>query len=261
MTVTQDQFHAALLDPEGEVPGGLTGPKGQRAGSRFSVYRNNVVVGLIDALKTSFPVIMKLLGPTNFSNIAGIYVRETPPKSPLMMYYGDDFADFLEAFPPLIHLGYLGDIARLEHARRLSYHAADAAPIAPDLFANLSPQTLANSRFVFAPAMRLIQSQWPILDIWSYNTHEDAPQPSVKAQNVLITRPGFDLEMTPLGNGDVVFLSALQTGQTLGQAQDIAMARDAGFAPSNILSALLRGHAITERHDGFASQSKPSDAI
>ena len=59
----------------------------------------------------------------------GVFVREQPPRSPLLAIYGDEFADFIAAFEPARELPYLADVARLEAARTRAYHAADATPL------------------------------------------------------------------------------------------------------------------------------------
>ncbi|MEJ6708232.1 MAG: DNA-binding domain-containing protein [Amylibacter sp.] len=79
MSVDQKAFTQALLNPETAILVGLIDPKGRPAGKRFDVYRNNVIVGLMDAMETAFPVIQKLIGAENFRNLLGAYVRQHPP--------------------------------------------------------------------------------------------------------------------------------------------------------------------------------------
>ncbi|MCP4818153.1 MAG: DUF2063 domain-containing protein, partial [Shimia sp.] len=116
MIVSQTEFRGALLDGTRERPIGLTDEKGRAAGRRFDVYRNNVAVSLTEALAAGFPTIAKLLGEENFNAIAGLFLRQSPPASPLMMHYGAGFPEFLQTFEPLQHLGYLADVAHLELA-------------------------------------------------------------------------------------------------------------------------------------------------
>ena len=86
--MSQDQqiFSTAILSLQSPVPAGLTNGCGKVANRRFSVYRNNVMDSSIKALQTGFPVISKLLGEENFINIAGEFIRDHPPDSPLMMF-------------------------------------------------------------------------------------------------------------------------------------------------------------------------------
>ena len=70
MSVSQAKFTQALLNPEAAIPAGLIDPQGRPAGKRFNVYRNNVIVSLMDAMETAFPVIQKLIGAENFRNLS-----------------------------------------------------------------------------------------------------------------------------------------------------------------------------------------------
>ena len=198
MSVSQTAFHSALLDPARDVPEGLSDGVGQPAGSRFAVYRNNVAVSLTEALELSFPAIRKLLGEENFKGLAGIFLRQHPPETPIMMHYGAAFPDFLDDMDQLSHLGYLPDVARLEQAIRISYHAGDAEPIQPEALQALDDAALSATRLDLAPALRQIRSPWPIHQIWAFNLEDNAPKPTGGAQNVLILRPEFDPELTPI---------------------------------------------------------------
>ncbi|NVO55736.1 putative DNA-binding domain-containing protein [Rhodobacteraceae bacterium B1Z28] len=244
MSVSQTTFQAALLDAKALVPDGLTDAEAQPAGRRFSVYRNNVAVSLTEAMHQAFPVITKLLGTQNMDGLAGIFLRQHPPSSPLMMFYGEAFPDFLANMPQLSHLGYLPDIARLELALRQSYHAADSQAAPADALA-VSPEDVLKARLSFAPSMQVIRSDWPIHAIWRFNTEADAPTPEAHAQDVLITRPEYDPIPQPLPSGGAAWIAHLQTGDTIGDAFEKTAAETPDFDLGTTLALLLQGGAIT----------------
>ncbi|QDI76241.1 MULTISPECIES: DNA-binding domain-containing protein [Leisingera] len=245
MSVSQTDFTRAMMDAGQPVPDGLTDHLGQPAGRRFSVYRNNVAVSLTEAMHSAFPVIAKLLGKQNMDGLAGIYLRRHPPSSPLMMFYGAEFPAFLEAMEQLKHLGYLGDVARLELALRRAYHAADAAPIAPEALGALPPDALLDTRLELAPAVQVLRSPWPIHAIWRYNTEDGAPKPAAQAEDVLITRPEFDPIPQVLPPAGAVWISALMAGATIGAAMEQAAAENEAFDLGATLALLLQGGAVT----------------
>ena len=125
----QANFVAALLDPERACPSDLYSGDGAPVQARFAIYRNNLMVSLIDALADTFPVAQALVGETFFRAMAREFVRAHLPTSRVMAYYGIEFSAFVETFPPAASLPYLADICRLEMSRVLAYHAEDADAI------------------------------------------------------------------------------------------------------------------------------------
>ena len=241
--VPQSQFRAAMLDPATAVPAGLANPDGTQAGKRFDVYRNNVAVGLSDALEAAFPVVRKLVGADFFRAMAGVYLRKHPPTSPLMMFYGAAMPRFLSRFPPTKGYGYLPDIAQLELAIRRAYHAADATAIDPAALAALPPEDLMGARLDLAPAIQVIVSDYPVHAIYLANTTENAPKPVMQPQSVLVTRPSFDPQLHAVNQDAAAMILALKEGQTLGQAVAGAKEdRDIGA----VLGLLLSQGAITK---------------
>ena len=228
-------FRAALLDPARAAPAGVINPNGQRATKRFDVYRNNVAVGLSDALELGFPVLRQLVGPEFFRAMAGVFLRTHLPETPLMMFYGAAMPEFLAGFAPVRHLPYLPDIARLELAIRAAYHAADASPVDPATLAILSPEALMQTHVRFAPAVQLVHSPFPIHAIWRANTSTDAPKQVGGAEAVLITRPGFDPVLHALGAGAALAVQMMFDGAALG----VALAQDQTDLDSTALLTLL----------------------
>ena len=234
--IGQADFVDALLDPDLPVPQGLVG-RSRQPTRRFSVYRNNVVAGLIDAMSLAFPVIRKLVGGEFFKAMAGIHVREFPPKSPLLMHYGADFPDFLSEFPPAKQLPYLPDVARLELIVRESYHEQDAEAVGQDAVLSLTPGDLAAARIAFAPSVRLMRSAYPVCGIWKANM-KNASNPEFVPEDVLVVRKGYDPEPAVLPKGGYEMMLQLMDGKALAQACEHAETV-VGDAPLADVLALL----------------------
>ncbi len=248
LEASQREFAQALLNPEAPVPDGVVDPGGQPAPKRFAVYRNNVTVSLIEALATAFPVVEKIVGPEFFAALAREFVRSHPPTSPLLMFYGEEFSAFLEQFEPVKHLDYLPDVAVLEQLRRRAYHAEDAALLAPDFLSAVPPETLGTLRVTLHPAAHILVSAHPILSIWEWNS---ALEPEAgnglpeHGEDVLISRPEFEVEMRRLPSGGAGFLKTLQSGAALGDAAAVG-AEAPGFDLTQNITGLLESRIVTD---------------
>jgi len=87
-------FAAALDEPSAAPPAITLGRKGAPDARRFSVYRNNVAVGLIGALEARYPVSRRIAGDDLFRAMARAFVHEHKPRSPVMIAYGGEFPEF-----------------------------------------------------------------------------------------------------------------------------------------------------------------------
>lgn len=246
MTVKQSDFKAAIFDAGLPVPDGLCNPDGAPAQKRFSVYRNNVAVSLSEALEATFPVIRTLVGDEFFKAMAGVFLRQHAPSSPVLMRYGAEMPAFLDSFQPVEHLGYLPDVARIELALARSYHAADAAPIDPQALQSIAPDALLAAHLQLAPSVQLIRSNWPAASLYHANSSPDAPAPAMQAEDVLITRPEFDPKVTALPAGGGTLIEAILNEAHLDDALKAASASSGAFDFTTVLGLLLADGAIIE---------------
>lgn len=251
---TQTAFAHALLNPELPCPSGLTTWNGSDPETRFAVYRNNVMVSLIDALADTYPVVQTLVGEEFFRAMARVFAQSNPPQSKVMAYYGRGFAEFVASFPPAASVPYLADVARLEMVRVLAYHAADAVPIHPEVLqaALADPEQLMSLRLVLHPSVHVIQSTFAIFSIWA--AHQGAVcassvDPDV-GQSVLVYRAGLDVDTMELTDGTGLFVSTLLAVQTLADAAQAASSMDPEFDLTNALTLLLRLQLITHLNTG-----------
>ncbi len=244
MPDSQEHFSQALLDPSIPVPDGVLRPDGKPAVRRFDIYRNNVVKSLVDALDEGFPVTQSIVGETFFRAMAGAFVRGHPPRSPCIIFYGDGFPAFIDGFEPVSRLPYLGDVARLEHARRMSYFAADDCRADPLALRDLDAAALAEIRFALRASCRIVRSEHPIWSIWRYNTTDDRSAIGSCAEDVLVSRPGDTVLLRLLPPGGAVFLLCLQDGAPLDRAAQSAGRKEPEFNLAASLGVILEAHVI-----------------
>lgn len=238
----QQEFAAALLDPERPAPYGLVGPDGEPSARRFAVYRNNVVAGLIETLQATFPAICRIVGKEFFQAMARTYVIAEPPGSPILLDYGARFPDFIRDFTPAAMLPYLSDVARIEYFWTQAYHAAEASPLDPLVLASIALKALPEICLLPHPSVRLIRSQFPAFTIWRMNIADGVPAPVDLAfgENVLIIRRAAEVEVRLLPTGSLEFLEALIDGMPVLAALKIAMAADHRFDLTVNLEELVR---------------------
>jgi hypothetical protein len=218
----------------------------RRADRRFAVHRNNVVVGLIDALAERFPVVSRLVGDEFFRAMARVYATARPPASPLMMLYGETFPEFIDAFAPAAALPYLGDVSRLELARGRAYHAADAVPASPQIFTGLPAEKLSHLRVLLHPSASIVASAHPIVSIWEVNSDPDHAVPIAPwaAEAALVARPYADVEVHRLQPGTVAFLSCLSGHGAMTEAVEAGAAASAKFDLVACLALLIATNVV-----------------
>lgn len=252
MTALPAPGHAALatalLDPQGSCPGGLRAWNGSDPARRFAVHRNNVVSSLIGALADTFPVVQALVGAEFFQAMAGVFVRQHPPRSRVLAHYGSGFADFVADFEPARDVPYLADIARLELARVRAFHAADARPVtAADASLALGAgERIGELRLTVHPSVAVVSSPYAIVSLWAaHQGHGDLAQLDVtSAETALVLRPELDVLVLACDPGTAAFLLCLQGGADLARSASAAIASVDDFDLTAALGTLLAHGAL-----------------
>ncbi|TDP84568.1 putative DNA-binding protein [Aquabacterium commune] len=250
--MNQASFAAALLDPDLPCPAGLTVWNGSDPTRRLAVHRNNVVVSLVDALADTFPVTQQLVGEDFFRAMARAFVLQSPPTSPVMVFYGEALPDFIADFGPAQALPCLADMARLEMARVRACHAADA-PLLTQAGIDMALShagRVDELRLVCHPSVALCQSRHAVVSLWA--AHQDEAQLDQLAsldlaqpESALVLRQALDVVVVPVPHGAAQFTQALLAHQGLAQAAAHAVAADAHFNLTETLRLLLAQGAIT----------------
>lgn len=255
----QRGFAAAVLDPSLPTPVGLVGPDGRPSALRFGVYRNNVIVGLIQTLKDAYPAVHRIVGSEFFHAMARAYVVVEPPRSPMLVDYGAGFPDFVGRFEPAAVLPYLSDVARIERAWTEAYHSVDAAPIGPCAFSKIDPSLLPDVSLVLHPSVRIVRSRFAALTIWQMNVEGGVPSQvdlASDGEDVLVLRPEAEVEVRSIPEGSPDFIRALSSGRSVSAAFVQALVANPGFDLAANLADLIQVGAVI----GFRTAREPLEA-
>jgi hypothetical protein len=210
----------------------------------LDVYRGNVSGNYSNALRDVYPTVAAIVGEAFFATAAREYSRSHASHSGDLHDFGESLGTFLRSWEPAAHLAYLEDVARLEWAIHRVFHAADAEPLDLQALAAVPPSTLAHLRFELHPAAFLIDSIYPLQEIWQISQPGATAGESVDLSQggvwLLVIRRHRETEIERLSEGEYALLQALAGGATLGDAHERAVASEPAFD----LEACLRRHVL-----------------
>ncbi|MGQ0664124.1 MAG: HvfC/BufC N-terminal domain-containing protein [Pseudomonadota bacterium] len=195
---------------------------------RLQIYRNHYDLTLGEALAATFPVVRRLVGESFFGFAARQFTAAEPPCGPCLFEYGAGFPDFLAELPACRSLPYLPDVARLEWAINLAYHASDVPALGPGDLSEVAPAQMPDLAFVLHPSCRLLESRYPVDRIWRVNQPDADPAVQVdlaeSGVRLFVRRRGLDVEWRTLDAAEYAFLHRLGAGRSVQQAFEAATA-------------------------------------
>lgn len=245
----QDGFAQALLaaDPVAEAKPDIAALTAQPG---FSVYRNTVMKGCVDAVHANYPAVGRLVGEEWLRAAAAIYVRTGLPAHPTLLDYGAGFADFLRSFAPAAELPYLPGVAQLDRFWTEAHTARDESSVEP---AAIAQRSLHELECVVLRPHAAARWAWfdglPIFTIWQRNRdptfdHEAAPEIEWHGEGALITRPHAAVQAIEIDAAACAFLDACGAGETLAEAAAAALQTDAAVDLSSLMATLLDAGAF-----------------
>lgn len=196
---------------------------------RIGLYRGNLHAHRHGALANAYPVLLSLVGDTYFDGLCRAYGAAHPSTSGDLNWFGDALAEFLAMYEGDPRFSYFADIARLEWALHQAHYVADVVPFSAQDWAAMG-DALLDARMAVHPACRAIASSHAIADIWLAHQPGGAfPEVIDTPSHVLVVRPAWKATLLVQSEAAHEAFLALQRGETLNTALDIAFAIDEGF--------------------------------
>lgn len=218
---------------------------------RLAIYRRNVRGNFLKVLALEFPVIERLGGADWFRQAGLAFLDAHPSQSGDLHHIGAPFAGFLARRLQDSPYEYFADVAALEWAWQECLVAPEAE-ISIDVatLAGVGAEHAADLRFTPHPALRLLQSRWPVFTIWTAQreTAADAVAPTLDldagGEAVLLRRSGAGAEARRIDAATCAWLRALASGAPLGAAWDAAITFDPAFDVARALATAVAQGAL-----------------
>jgi hypothetical protein len=212
------------------------------AAARLSVYRHHVFESLGKALAATFPTVQALVGPDFFRGLARAFVGHALPAQPVLTEYGADFSAFIAGYDAARDLPYLADVARLDWALNLAFHAPPCGRLQAADLSTVPAERLPSLSIALAAGAVLVSSRYPLDRIWETSQPGAASETvdlNSGASNLLVLRRPDDAAFVSLSAGEAAFVAALGAGMSLEQAAGAAFQSDAAFDLSTAFARLL----------------------
>ena len=221
----------AVATDSGEDP--LNAQRGTPGRERLAVYAGGYLARVHQALGEVYEAVHRVLGDGGFNELSRAYAQRYPSHDYNLSLAGRHLPELLAADPLTQRLPFLPDLARLEWLVCRAFHAAQAPALEPSQLTALPLEAWERARLYLQPAVGLLASAWPILDIWQARAR---PRGTLaihvvnRPQRVLVFRDGVHVRCELLDAGPYVLLEGLLAGQSLGAVCGTLAAEPGGEA-------------------------------
>jgi hypothetical protein len=202
---------------------------------RIAIYRGMYVNRLHDVLAEDFERTAEVIGRDRFGETARAYLAAHPSEHPSVRHLGRYFAGFIASHPPAGAPPWLADLARLEWARVEVFDAPDTTPVTVERLAAVAPEGWSGLRFVPVWAMEVLESAWPLHQIW-----RDGGDPPPDPTALRIWRQDGLVYHAPMDALERAALARLVSGQCFGEICEALTHLDPEAAAAEAGSLLVR---------------------
>lgn len=243
-------FKAALLTEDNDFYKEIKASTSQEKTARLNVYRNNIVVSLIDALADIFLVTQEAVGEEFFRAMARVYLLEQQPTSPIISEYGVGFSDFIRTFEPANSLPFLADLAALEHAMLTLTNSEEFNTLTHQAVADAFASVDDPSNLILAipPTTQILAAPFAIGTLYNVYYHEGSEHLKnvdlSKNEYLLLVKSHLYAQLHILQKDEAIFIKNLMQHKPLQEA--VPDSDSDSFNLSETLAKLIEWQILTD---------------
>ncbi len=228
------------------------------AAARIRIYADMYRARLVDVLARTTRASPRPSVTRTSRRSRAVTSARHPSTRPSVRHVGRPFADWIAGEATVAP--HVADLARLEWARVEVFDAADAEPLRLADLEPLPPDEWPALRLPLIPACLVLESAWPVHEIWAAADPEAeaeaerAPQAWTPAPTVVrVWREGFSVSHAAMGPDEQRAFRALERGEPFAEiCAAIEDGLDADTAARQVGAILLRW-----LEDGLIARPQP----
>lgn len=219
----------------------------------LAIYQRNLQANAVRALQISYSTVLKLIGDDLFAYATKQLLKVDFPNSGDWGLWGRNFPDLLSNLPALQEYPSVIDIARLDFLMHMQGREKDTAVDMASMTL-LAECELDQLRLILNPAIRILESDYPVIEIYQANTQSDHAETSLHkaqqklanniGQKCLIYRPQYKPLIREIDSAELNWLQLMQQGSSIGQALDTLLIQDQKFSLETWLPLAVQQNLI-----------------
>ncbi|WP_417535216.1 putative DNA-binding domain-containing protein [Methylophaga sp.] len=196
----------------------------------LSIYRNNLLMNANRALAITYPTVVPLLGEDVFNSLIKDFIQYEMLEEGDWGVWGKTFPDWLEQQASLGDYAFIADCARLD---RVCHHAERASDIENVMGFEIASETeLASVKLQYCAGVTLLESSYPVVDIWlAHHSRDENQRQSFlqqaknkltdgAGQHALVWRPHWKANVRELDETELDWIKLTLSGHGISDALD-----------------------------------------
>lgn len=215
----QREFARALLKPDDRVAA-----IGGSVSGRLEIYAAGYKSRLVEALRTNFPTLHRVLGDDAFRDLAHGYIDAMPSPYRSIRWFGRELEAFARRDASILPHAALLDLLKMDWAIGTAFDAADAPLLCADQLRSVAPAQWAALQLVLHPSVTILRLAWAVEPMWRAASRElneggaseESETPVANPHHLLIWRDGLEARWRVLVDDEARALEQLGAGCRFG---------------------------------------------
>lgn len=187
---------------------------------RVGIYAEMYWLRMRDALRSDYPLVLRIIGDEDFDVLVARHVRRRPSIHYSLGRLGVGMADTLRE-APMEGKPWLADLAALEWARAESFVAVDAPVLSAAELSGMTEDSFTRAKLVASPSLRLVRLSYDLRSVWraleadGLSEAPGVPEVPEQVVPVAVWRKGFQVFHVAVGAEEARALSGVLEGQDM----------------------------------------------